>query len=86
MKSTEQVHERHKLALRSGYTPRETGSCKPWKGLRAPLVRESVCKVVGGKRLHGLHSVYHMTLKGISSFWAGDGRGEKLTNHARDKA
>ena len=81
MKSMEQVHERHKLSLLSGCTPRETGSCKLWK---------SVCKAVSRKRLHGLHSMYPMTLKGISSFGGGEGgrggRSGSLTNHARDKA
>lgn len=33
MKSREQVHERHKLALLSGCTPQETESCRPWNDL-----------------------------------------------------
>jgi hypothetical protein len=83
----EQVRERHKLALLSGFTPRETGNCKLWKGPHVPQDSESVCKVVGG-RLHGLHSMYPMTLKGILSFGGGagggGGRSGSLTNHARD--
>jgi hypothetical protein len=52
-------------ALLSGCTPRHTGSRKLWEGLHAPLDRESVCKVVSAKTVHGLHSMYPVTLKGI---------------------